>query len=357
MNQGRSRENIEAALPVLALLLLLMLGFVTLRPFLPALLWGLFLSVSLAPFHGRATRYLGGRRGLATFVAGTLMVLLFVLPMLGLARGLVAFIPDAIAWMNTAGAPALSPDNFTRMSGNPAGLERQEIWLTLLADLNAVRIQFGDELRPVATWVVTEGRLIGAFVIEFALGALIAAILLHRAGPLAEAFAQLSTRIGGDLGAEMLTRSVATIRSTVFGLLGSAALQTLVASVAYVIVGAPHWPILALLTFMLGLLQVGPILIWGPLAVWLWSGGQTGMAIFLAIWGLVVVGLTDNVVKTAVMSRGADLPAILAFLGAIGGLLTWGIVGIFLGPVIVAVCYQLILRWIGADDVEAGSMA
>ena len=135
-----------------------------------------------------------------------------------------------------------------------------------------------------------------------------------------------------------------------FGVVGSAAAQAAVASFAYYLAGAPHWPILSLLTFILGLIQIGPMLIWVPVAIWLWVNGQTGMSLFVAGWGLVVVGLTDNVVKTLVVSRGADLPAILAFLGAIGGLLTWGIVGLFLGPVIVAVCYQVMLQWLHHEE-------
>ena len=131
--------------------------------------------------------------------------------------------------------------------------------------------------------------------------------------------------------------------------LTSAAAQTAVASFAYWLAGAPHWSILSLFTFMLGLIQIGPILIWLPLSIWLWVDGQIGMSIFVSVWGLIVVGLTDNVVKTLVVARGANLPAILAFLGAIGGLITWGIVGLFLGPVIVAVCYQIILSWLRSD--------
>jgi predicted PurR-regulated permease PerM len=352
MNEGRSRDFIESALPIIVLSGLLILGFITLQPFLPALLWGLFLSVSLRPLHDRMSRAFGGRMGLATLATVVLMVLLLVLPMVGLARALLAFIPEAIQWLNTNASPALSPDDFANAVGRTAMTEGEDVWMALLADLNHWRIQFGDSVRPVAGWVVGEGRIIGAFVMEIALGVLIAGILLHRAGPLASAFTELSRRVGGSLGTEMLDRSVVTIRSTVFGLLGSAAAQTAVASVAYVIVGAPHWPVLAFLTFLLGLLQIGPVLIWAPLAVWLWSTGEVGLAIFLVAWGALAVGLTDNAVKAAVMSRGADLPAILAFLGAIGGLVTWGIVGVFLGPVIVAVCYQLILRWIGDDTSE-----
>ncbi len=195
----------------------------------------------------------------------------------------------------------------------------------------------------------------GVFVAEFALGVLLAAILLHRAEPLGRASFGILDRIGGAFAADLGRRAVTTIRSTVLGVLGSAAAQTGVASFAYFIAGVPHWPVLSMLTFMLGMIQIGPILIWLPIVFWLWSNGQMGMAIFMTVWGLVAIGLTDNVVKSLVLARGAQVPAFVAFLGAIGGLLTWGVVGIFLGPVILAVCYEIAIRWIGNKDTEEPS--
>ena len=121
------------------------------------------------------------------------------------------------------------------------------------------------------------------------------------------------------------------------------------------IVDAPYWQVLALLTFLLGIIQIGPVLVWLPLCLWLWAGEQQGLAIFLGLWGLIAVGLTDNLVKTLVVSKGSGLPAILAFLGALGGLLTWGIVGLFVGPVIVAVAYRVLKSWITSSP-EKGAV-
>ncbi len=143
-----------------------------------------------------------------------------------------------------------------------------------------------------------------------------------------------------------MRRSVLTIRYTVLGILGSAAVQTALAAFSFWVVGVPHWPLLAFASFLLGLLQVGPVLVWGPIAIWLWLQDNTGMAIFLSVWGLIVVGLSDNAVKSLVVARGADLPTVLVFLGAVGGLLIWGIVGIFLGPVVLALCMELLLWWL-----------
>jgi predicted PurR-regulated permease PerM len=353
MPPNKIGDLIEGALPLFILLTVFFIAFTTLQPFLPGIIWGIILSVSLGPFHDRLTRRLGNRRKLSTLIIAIMMVLVMVLPILGLSRALIAFIPDAISWVSETDAPKLMPSG--EIARPASGLEGKisSLWTELTGDLQYIREHFSVELRPIAFWLIAEGRLVGSFVIEFALGVLLAAILLHRAKGLGEVFESFVARVGGSFGSGIVNRSVQTIRSTVFGLLGSAAAQSAVASFSYYLAGAPHWPILSLLTFILGLIQIGPILIWIPLSAWLWFDGQIGMSVFVALWGLIVVGLTDNVVKTLVVSKGADLPAILAFLGAIGGLLTWGIVGLVLGPVIVAVCYQIILQWLAIDGVAA----
>jgi len=353
MRPNKIGALVEGALPLFILFAIFLTAFATLQPFLPAMIWGIILSVSLRPFHDHLTMRLGNRRKLSTLITVVMMTLILILPMLGLSRALIAFIPDAISWMSEVGAPKLLPTGEIARPAIGFGGKISSMWTELSGDLQFIREHFSVELRPVAYWLISEGRLVGSFVIEFALGVLIAAILLHRGIALGQAFEGFVARVGGSFGSGIVKRTVQTIRSTVFGLLGSAAAQSAVASFSYYLAGAPHWPILSLLTFILGLIQIGPVLIWLPLSAWLWIDGQVGMSVFVGLWGLVVVGLTDNVVKTLVVSKGADLPAILAFLGAIGGLITWGIVGLILGPVIVAVSYQIILQWLEIEDATA----
>ena len=349
MQSGKSKELLESALPLVILLTLFLIAFRTLQPFLPAIVWGIILSVSLRPVHDGFVSRMSGRRGLATLVVSTLMILILVVPIVGLSRALIAFMPDAIQWISDVGGPSLVPSDTNGATGMGISDRFATIWASLSEDLQYIRNHFSAELRPIAFWMIAEGRMVGSFVLEFALGVLLATILLHRARPMGQAVESFVERVGGAFGKDMVVKTVQTIRSTVFGLLGSAAAQTAVASFAYWFAGAPHWPILSLLTFMLGLVQVGPILIWLPLSIWLWSDGEIAMSIFMSLWGFFAIGLTDNVVKTLVVAKGADLPAILAFLGAIGGLIVWGIVGLFLGPVMVAVCYQITLTWLRSD--------
>ncbi len=345
---SRTRDTVQKALPLGGLALIFLLGALTLSPFLPALLWALFISVAILPFHTQLVDRLGQRRALATGLTAIGLILVSLVPMLILLRSVVALLPElAIA---VANKDSLEWIGFDLPAGTSATW--RDLWLGLRDDLEALRTLIGDDLRLLLSTMMFEGRLIGYFVLELLLGLIISAIILHNSRYLSRLANKAALKLGGERVADLGVRSVQTIRYTVLGVLGSAAVQAGVAAFAYWLVEAPHWPLLAFATFMLGLLQVGPVLIWAPMAVWLWMNDQTGMAIFLVLWGLFAVGLSDNLVKALVVSRGANLPTILVFLGAVGGLFVWGVVGVFLGPVILALCLELILWWLGEERSE-----
>ena len=347
MEPNRSRELIEGALPLVVLLAIFFLTFSTLEPFLPALVWGVILAVALQPVHGYFVRLSGGRRSIATAILAMLLVLVLVLPMLGLSQALLAFIPDVLEWASEQAGEDSPP-----FAVPEAGQSIQGIWRTIIDDLAYLRLHFEDELRPVAFWLINEGRMIGTFVVEFAIGVALATIILHRSVSIGSAFMQVTERVAGPIAHDLSLGAVTTIRSTVFGVLGSALVQTALASIAYWFIGAPHWPVLSVLTFLLAMIQIGPLLVWIPLTLWLWADGETVTVLVFVAWGLFVVGLSDNVVKMALLSRGTELPSLLAFLGALGGLMTWGIVGLFLGPVLVAVCYRITTIWLREEQLS-----
>jgi predicted PurR-regulated permease PerM len=340
-----TKEFFEKALPAGLIIAVFLLGFIALSPFVPALLWSVFISVAVFPFYTRFCARIGGRRAVATMISALTLVVLILVPMVLLLRSVIALLPDlAIAIAEEGALDRFGVDLPADMSGTWS-----DLWNGIRDDLERLRGVVGDDLRLLLSSVMLEGRLIGHFILEFLLGLILAAMILHNAEHLQRLATKAAMKVGGQRGHDLAHRAVATIRYAVLGILGSAAVQAGVAALAYWFVGAPHWPLLAMATFLLGMLQVGPVLIWAPLSLWLWLEGQFGMAIFLALWGLFAVGLSDNVVKALVVSRGANLPAIMVFLGAVGGLLVWGIVGIFLGPIILALCHELTLWWLDED--------
>ena len=353
-----AKKKLESALPVVLLLSLAFLAFTVLRPFLPALLWALTLGVALAPLHSALQKRLWNRPSLATTVVSLLMLLFLLLPMLGLSRALIAFVPDIVKWVDDMELPSHNGGvGLTLDAGNLISRDIAQVWATLRSDMSAIQEYFGSEIKPFAAWLLNEGRMLGSFVLEFALGILVAAVLMHEQTRVAQFLRQLFLRIGGPETLETASHAAMTIRTTFIAVLLAAAAQTAVASIAYVASGVPHWAILCAATFLLAMLQVGPILIWAPVAIWLVQGGQTGLAVFVTLWCLIVVGLTDNLVRAVFVSKASHVPGLLAFLGAIGGLMTWGIVGVFLGPVIVAVCYRMAVGWVSGHRDETISPA
>jgi len=163
-------------------------------------------------------------------------------------------------------------------------------------------------------------------------------------------------RIGGERGAHLLIVAGKTVRGVVYGILGTALAQAVMAGVGFLIAGVPGAALLALLTFFSSVIPVvGTALIWLPAAIWLFHTGSTGWGIFMLIWGFGV-GNLDNIVKPWLISQGSDMPFILIFFGVLGGALTFGFIGVFLGPTLLAVGYRLVEEWSsGAHEASDAS--
>ncbi len=148
-------------------------------------------------------------------------------------------------------------------------------------------------------------------------------------------------RIGGDVVPRMLSVAGNTVRSVVFGILGTALVQALVAAIGFWVAGVPSPFLLGLLTFLLALIPAGPPLVWAPAALWLFHEGHAGWGVFMAAWGVLVISGIDNFVRPYLISRTSNLPFIIVLLGVVGGVMAFGLIGLFLGPVLLAVGFAL----------------
>jgi predicted PurR-regulated permease PerM len=186
--------------------------------------------------------------------------------------------------------------------------------------------------------------------------AMLTAFFLYRDGLAAKRVLVASgRRIAGDHAPRLLRVASATINGVVYGVLGTALAQALLILIALWITGIPAALLLGLLLFLLALIPFGPLLIWAPAAVWLYLDGEIGQAIFVAIWSIAAGLLTDNVLRPYLISRGSDLPLILILFGVVGGAVTFGLLGLFLGPTLLAVGYELIRQWnaVEEDDMQS----
>ena len=188
-----------------------------------------------------------------------------------------------------------------------------------------------------------------AGLLQLALAVLVA-FFLYRDGEAAAAkIERMTSRIGGSRGRHLLTVAGSTVTSVVYGILGTALAQGLVAGIGFLIAGVPGAALLGFATFLLSVVPVGPPLIWIPAAIWLFVQGFTGWAIFMGLWGLLVISMVDNVLKPMIISRGSHLPFMLVLLGVLGGVAAFGFVGIFLGPTLLAVGYRMVNEWVDGE--------
>jgi predicted PurR-regulated permease PerM len=352
-----SQERIEQIV-VIALLVLLAIGCLTvLRPFLSALLWALILSFSSWPLYAWLVRRLKGRRTLAASLMTLLVAAIFILPLAAAGTGLadsVAKVGGMIAVLLREGPP-----------GPPAwvaelpivGTQLTERWL----ELERLGAGWTAELQPYLevglNWLLSLGVRLGEAILQVSMSVL-AAFFFFRDG--AEGARRLDAavkRLAGNRAQQLLAVAGGTVRSVVYGVIGTALAQATLQGLGLWLAGVPVAFFLGFLTFFLSFVPLGPPLVWLPAAVWLLYNGAIGWGIFLIGWGFFVVSGVDNVLRPYLISRGSRLPLILMFFGVLGGLMAFGFLGVFLGPTLLTIGYVLLQEWSGAPRSATNEVA
>ena len=198
---------------------------------------------------------------------------------------------------------------------------------------------------PVRKVVVTSGVNVASALLQLSLSIFIA-FFFFRDGDAVVARLQIAAhRIAGERGRRLGEVAASTVRGVVLGILGTALVQGVLAGIGFAIAGMKAAPLLGFVTFLLSPVPVGPPLVWAPAGLWLMSNGETGWGIFVLLWGTLVVSTVDNFIKPLIISRGSDLPFVLVLLGVLGGAVAFGFIGVFLGPVLLAVGFALMKEW------------
>jgi predicted PurR-regulated permease PerM len=208
-----------------------------------------------------------------------------------------------------------------------------------------VVVLLGKVLLWAKSWLISAGVAVGQGVTQVLLSAFLAFFLLRDAPELSQRLAVAVERLAGQRGRHLIMVAGNTVRGVIYGILGTAIAQSVVAGFGFWIAGVPGAVLLAVLTFFFAVVPFGPPLIWVPAAFWLFAQGHTGWGIFMLVWGLLVISSVDNVLRPFLISQGSKMPFALIFCGVIGGALAFGLVGVFIGPTLLAVCFRLIAEW------------
>ena len=330
----------------ITLLALLALGCaLILEPFIAAILFSAVICITTWPIYVWLLTRLKGRAWLAALLMTLLLMVVVVLPMALLAASLAEVTPALIDNARTMISRAqVAPPEWLR-SIPLAGEQLDAYWQRLAQsreELNAVLLQLYD---PARRFLLKAASLAGEGLLQLVVVLFIAFFFYRDGSALAERLRLLARRLGGELGTQMLSLAHATVNGVMIGIVGTAAAQALVALIGFVIAGVPGALLLAAATFFLSMVPIGPPLVWGGAAFWLYDRGDLGWAIFMVAWGLLAVSSVDNFVKPLLISRSASLPILLIAVGVFGGALSFGFVGIFLGPTLLALALVLAERW------------
>ena len=321
-----------------------------LRPFLSALIWATMIVIPTWPLMLWFKERLGGRRGIAVVVMGLILSLVVLIPV-GLAvKTIVEHTETITEWAHTAARLEI-PAPPAWISEIPfVGSRIATRWENLaISDRAEIAAKITPYLVMVARWFPAQLGNVGVIFIHLLLTMIISMILYWKGEIGAHAVRIFARRLAGEQGEQVTILAAQAIKAVAMGIVVTALVQSAVAGIGLGIAGMPQAVLLTALIFFLSIVQIGagPVLI--PTIIWLYWSGSTAWGTFILIWSVVVMGL-DNFLRPFLIKKGADLPILLIFAGVIGGLMSFGIIGLFIGPVVLAVSYTLIKAWVGQLD-------
>jgi predicted PurR-regulated permease PerM len=334
---------------VAGIALLVIGSFLVIRPFLAALLFAAVLCLSTWPAFRWLKIRLGGRSALAALLFALGMLVAIALPVALAAYSLITHSAQTIDFVRgllDRGSAELP----SWLTGIPlAGAWIDEYWHRLVGSREEI-VALGRRLaEPAKGLLFAAGASAGEGVLQILL-AIFVAFFLYRDGENVALMVRTGmTRLaGGDRGDSVLATAQSAVRGVVYGLIGTAIAQAAVALLGFLVAGVPAALLLAALTFVLSLVPMGPVFIWGGAAAWLYFQGESGWAMFMAAYGTLVISSVDNFVKPILMSRAGGLSMLLVVLGVFGGAIAFGFIGIFVGPALLAVAWSLVNAWLEA---------
>lgn len=322
------------------------------RPFLGGIIWGATIAVATWPLMLRLEGWLGGRRALTVTVMTLVMLLLFVVPIAASVAVVVANVDQIVAWGNAIATMTIPPPPAWVESLPLVGSAIAHQWNEIAARPSAIATTLTPYARTLAGWLVSFFGGIALLFVELMLITAIAAYLYAR-GEGAAVFAhRFAARLAGPRGARAVALAGAAIRGIAMGVVLTALIQGTLAGLGLVLTGVPFAPILTVVCVFLAIAQIGVLPVLACAVGWMYWTGSPGWATGLLIWSLFVVSI-DNVLRPVLIRRGADLPLPLIFAGVLGGIFGFGIVGIFIGPVVLGVTYTLLVDWVHGAEPEA----
>ena len=319
--------------------------YLVLLPFIPAILFAVVVCMSTWPLYVRLRGMLRGRSTLASLLMVLLLIVLVIGPSALLAVSLTDNVTAIAGMFKTLleQGPAKPPAWLGRIP--LVGAQLDGYWRELAAGGAEAATLFTGLLEPARDLLLAAGKAVGQSLLQMTFAVFVGFFFFRDGDVLVQTLRIGLEKLAGEISSELLATIHDTVAGVVHGIFGMALAQALVAWIGFLIAGVPGAFMLGVATFFLSMVPIGPPLLWGGAAIWLFNQGAIGWAIFMALWGFFVISSIDNVVKPYLISRGSGLPLLLIVLGVFGGVAAFGFIGIFIGPPLLAVGLILVRLW------------
>jgi len=350
-SEERTRQVIETGIRLGVIVLIAWACWGILRPFVMPVAWGLIIAVAIFPLHVKLVAALGGRSRLAVALFAVIGLAILIVPTVMLMTSSVESIQQTHEAYE-AGTLHVPPPPAEVAEWPVVGERTYKVWSAASRNLTATIESYGPQLKEFLGTALGAAAGAGGTVLVFVIAILIAAALMANAEPGHAFVRRLATRLAGEDGAAFVELSIATIRSVAQGVLGIALIQAVLAGMGMLAVGVPAAGLWALGVLVLAIVQLPPILILAPIAVYVFSVSATVPAVLFLIWA-IAVSFADAFLKPLLLGRGIDVPMLVILLGAIGGMMSAGVIGLFVGAVVLALAYSLFTAWLDAPALDA----
>ncbi len=338
---------LEASIHIGLVALLIFWCFKIGRPFIEIIVWGIIIAVAIHPIYSRLKSALGGRDRLtATLI--TLLALIFLLvPTIMLSDSLIGTAREVAAQLED-GTLRVPPPSESVRSWPIIGEPVYKFWSLSSDNLEAAVSKMAPRLKNYGISLLSAAGNAGVGILKFVVSIIIAGVLLAHAEGAQQAALTFFARLAGERGANFVELAAATVRSVAQGILGVAIIQAVLGGLGCLVVGVPGAGLWALLVLLIAVVQLPPLLVLGPIIVYVFSSSSTITAVLFAIWS-ILVGISDPFLKSLLLGRGVDVPMLIIFIGAIGGFIASGIIGLFVGAIVFTAGYKLFLAWLNQD--------
>ena len=338
------RRAVEAAIRIGLVALLVAWCFQIVRPFIVPIVWGIIIAVAVHPLYRRLEAAVGNRRTIAATLFTLLMLVLLIGPTVMLA-GTLAESAQRLAADLTDGTLLIPAPPESVGSWPIVGERLERFWRLASVNLAGALGEIHPQVAAFGRWLLATVGDLGLGTLQFVIAIIIAGVLLAHAQSGGDSARAIATRLAGERGAAYADLGQATVRSVARGILGVALIQSLLAGLGFLAVGVPGAGLLALVCLLLAVVQIGPILVLIGTVIYVFSTADPFTAVIFLIWS-IFVALIDNVLKPILLGRGVKVPMVIIFVGAIGGLLASGIIGLFVGSVVLALSFTLFKAWL-----------